>query len=134
MEVPVNVGAVAVAALAGYVVGGLWYGPLFGETWRKLSGAAEAKPTPPVIVIGLISSLIMSFVLSYALLYADAYHRTSGVTSGLLAGFFSWLGFIAPVTVGSVLYESKPWKLWLLNNGYWLLSLLVMGVILAVWK
>jgi len=31
MHIPVNYGAVAVAALAGYIIGGLWYGPLFGE-------------------------------------------------------------------------------------------------------
>lgn len=41
--------------------------------------------------------------------------------------------FIAPVTLGVVLWEGKPWKLWVLNNGYQLLSLLVMGVILAIW-
>lgn len=133
MNVPVNYGAVAVAALAGYLVGGLWYGPLFGEVWRKLSNVDELKPTPSVIAIGLVSSLVMSFVLSYALIYANTYHRASGVSSGILAGFFTWLGYIATVTVGGVIYENKPWKLWLVNNGYWLTSLLVMGAILAVW-
>jgi len=134
MTVQLNYGAVAVAALAGYLIGGLWYGPLFGEAWRKLSKVDELKPTPSVIVIGLVSTFIMSLVLSYLLVYANAFHRTSGVWSGICAGFWAWLGFVAPVTVGSVIYEGKPWRLWFLNNGYWLFSLLVMGVILAVWK
>jgi len=133
MNVPVNYGAVAVAALAGYLLGGLWYGPLFGNAWRKLSKAGEARPTPAVIVIGLAGSLIMSYMLAYALLYANAYHRTSGISSGLIAGCLTWLGFIAPVTVGSVIYENRSWSLWVLNNGYWLASLLVMGAILAAW-
>jgi len=84
-------------------------------------------------MIGLVSSFVMSFVLSFALIYANTYHRASGVSSGLLAGFLTWLGYISTVTVGSVIYENKPWKLWLVNNGYWLTSLLVMGAILAVW-
>lgn len=134
MHVPVNYGAVVVAALAGYLIGGLWYGPLFGEAWRKLSGAAEAKPTPFVIASGLVSSFVMSFVLSHALTYANAYLKTSGVSSGIIIGFSTWLGYVATVTLGSVIYENKSWKLWLLNNGYWLTSLLAMGVILAVWN
>lgn len=134
MDVPINYGAVVAAALAGYLIGGLWYGPLFGEAWRKLSGIAEAKPTPFVIVTGVAGSLVMSFVLSHGLVYANAYLGTSGAPSGLLWGFVAWLGYVSTVTVGSVLYENKPWKLWLLNNGYWLTTLLVMGVILAVWK
>lgn len=51
-----------------------------------------------------------------------------------MVGFWNWLGFVAPVTLGGVLWEGKPWKLWGLNNGYQLLSLLVMGVILALWR
>jgi hypothetical protein len=31
------------------------------------------------------------------------------------------------------LYERKPWGLWLLDNGFWLLALLVMAVILSAW-
>jgi len=134
MNMGVNYGAVVVAALAGYILGGLWYGPLFGKTWRGLAKADEAKPTPSVIVIGLAGSLLMSYMLAHALLYANAYHRASGITTGFVAGGLTWLGFIAPVTVGSVLYEKKPWTLWFLNNGYWLASLLLMGVILAAWK
>jgi hypothetical protein len=53
---------------------------------------------------------------------------------GLMGGFFGWLGFIAPVTLTNVMYEKRPWKLWLLDNSFWLISLLVMGVILSVWQ
>ena len=134
MNVPVHYGAVTVAALVSYVLGGGWYGPLFGESWRRLSGVAEAKPTPFVIMAGLISSLAMSVVLSHAIVHANAFWQMHGILSGLLVGACGWLGLVAPVTVGSVLYENKPWRLWLLNSGYWLTSLLVMGMILAVWR
>jgi hypothetical protein len=51
-----------------------------------------------------------------------------------MGGFFSWFGFIAPITLTNVIYERRPWKLWLLDNGFWLVSLLVMGTILSVWQ
>ncbi len=134
MEVHLNYGAVIVAAIANYIIGAIWYGALFGETWKKLSGISDMKPTPLNIAVGLISALVMSWVLAHALVFAGAYLKTTGVSAGLMTGFFNWLGFIATVTVGSVIYENKPWKLWFLNNGYWLISLLVMGTILAMWK
>ena len=58
-----------------------------------------------------------------------------GIVSVLgVVGFWNWLGFVAPVTLGSVLWEGKSPKLWVLNNGYYLVSLIVMGVILALWQ
>lgn len=51
--------------------------------------------------------------------------------------FFAIVGAVvakmAVVTIGSVTYETKPFKLFLWINGYLLISLLAMGAILAVW-
>jgi len=51
----------------------------------------------------------------------------------MAVGFFNWLGFVAVVTIGTVTYLRKPFQLFLIQNGYLLLSLLAMGAILAVW-
>jgi hypothetical protein len=51
-----------------------------------------------------------------------------------MAGFFNWIGFFAPVTMYGVLYEKRPWKLWFMDNAYWLISLIIMGIILACWQ
>jgi hypothetical protein len=37
------------------------------------------------------------------------------------------------VTLTAGLYEKKPFKLWLINNAYLCLSLLIMGAIVTVW-
>lgn len=49
------------------------------------------------------------------------------------AGFWAWLGFVATIMLGMTLWEGKPFRLYLLNAGYQLLNLLVMGAILAAW-
>ena len=134
MEVPIRYPAVLVAALASYLLGAIWYGPIFGNAWKKLTGIPEMKPTPSAMILGFAGSFLMSFVLAHALVFAGAYMAAGGTSAGLMCGFWNWLGFIAPVTLGVVIYEKKSWKLWLLNNSYWLISLLVMGVILSVWK
>jgi hypothetical protein len=134
MGVSINYGAVLAAAAANYIIGAIWYGAIFGKPWKALSGVPEMRPTAANTVIGFMGALALSFVLAHALVFASAYMGTAGVKSGLMAGFFNWFGFIAPVTLGTVLYEKKSWKLWILNNAYWLVSLLAMGTILAVWN
>lgn len=138
---PINYLAVVIAAVASMVLGFLWYGPLFGKQWAKLMGWSEKDMATmkakggmgKLYFIQALGSLIMSYVLAHALIFAGKYTNTSGISAGLMVGFFNWLGFIAPVTLGSVLWEGKSWKLWFLNNAYYLVTLSVMGVILSYW-
>ena len=139
--IPVNYLAVVAAAVASMILGYIWYGPLFGKQWMALSGktmsemdAAKTKGVGKNYAFMFIGSLVMSYTLSHALIFASTYLNTSGVSAGLTAGFWNWFGFIAPVSLGVVLWDGKPWKLFLLNAGYYLATLLAMGVILAVWK
>jgi hypothetical protein len=134
MEVHVNFLAVFVAALANYVIATVWYAVLFGGVWKKLTGISNMKPMPMNTVLVFIGSLILSYVLLHSIVFGNTYTQMSGAAGGLMGGFFNWLGFIAPVTLTNVIYEKRSWKLWLLDNAFWLVSLLVMGVILSVWQ
>ena len=76
--------------------------------------------------LGLVSALVMAWVLSRFVVAGT-------FMSGATVGFWIWLGFIATVTLGGVLWEGKPWNLYLLNAAYWLVALLLTGGILAMW-
>ena len=138
--VPVNYLAVLGAAVLSMTLGYLWYGPLFGKQWMKLMGWTKEgmkgmKNSEMSKMYGLqfVGSLVMAFVLAHALIFASSYLHVSGVSAGLQTGFWNWLGFVAPVTMVGVLWEGKSWKLWFLNNSYYLVSLCAMGVLLALW-
>jgi len=146
MEVPVNYLAVSASGVAAMILGSVWYGPLFGKQWMAMMGltpektaAMKADPAAKKKMMrsyGLmfLGALVMAYVLSHALAFAQAYIGSKGAMAGVSVGFWNWLGFIVPVTMGSVLWESRPWKLWALNAGYYLVQLVMMGVILALWK
>lgn len=141
VEVPINYGAMILAAVLNMALGFVWYGPLFGKTWMGLMGittdAINAQKAKEGMwkgyLLTFVGSLVTAYVLAHVLVFASYYTQTWGIQAGLMAGFWSWLGFIAPVTLGSVLWEGKPWKLWFLNNGYQLISLLLMSTVLALW-
>ncbi len=141
--VDVNYLAVLACGVAAIVIGFLWYGPLFGKQWMKLAGIDKATPEqmaegkkkmPMMAAIQFVGALIMAYGLAHSLIFASAYLNTSGVSAGLMAGFWSWLSFVAPVTVGMVLWEGRKWTYWFIVSGNWLVTLLVMGVILALWQ
>lgn len=140
-QVPINELAVLAAAVVSMIIGFLWYGPLFGKQWMALSGiskeqmdASKMKGMHQMYALTFIGTLLTSYVLAHAIFFASTYLEIEGLSAGLQGGFWNWLGFIAPVTLGMVLWENKPWKLWILNNGYYLVNFLIMGVILVLWK
>jgi Protein of unknown function (DUF1761) len=130
---PINYLALVVAAIARFLFGWLWYSPLlFGKSWMSLTNCdpEEMKRRMPVLAsLDLISNFVMAFVLVHAVHYAAA--RNAG--QGAAVGFFNWLGFIATITMMLTLYEKRPAKLFWINNGFQLISLLIMGAIVAVW-
>ncbi len=116
------------------VIGFLWYSKmLFGNTWMKLSGISEAQikkansNMPMLYGTMFIASLVMAYVLAHFANYAGALTLMDGAT----AGFWAWLGFVATTMLTTVLYDGKPIKLYLINSGYQLVTLLVMGMILV---
>lgn len=72
MSLDINWLAVLVAAVVTFVLGGLWYGPLFGKVWRTAEGQTEPQPghqKHPAFVYGLsfVLMLIAAAVLAVAL-------------------------------------------------------------------
>jgi hypothetical protein len=133
MEVHVNYLAVLVAAVANYIIATIWYGFIFSKAWMKLTGITEMKPSALNVILVFVGSLVLSYVLYHSITFAEAYLKMGGVKGGIMGGFFNWIGFIAPITLSTKLYEKKPWGLWLLDNGFWLISLIIMSVIISVW-
>jgi hypothetical protein len=137
--VDINYMAVAAAAAVSMIVGFLWYGPILGARWKAYMGFTDdsmktMKLSPmQAMAGGALTSLLMAYVLAHSLVFASAFTGASGISAGLMAGFWNWLGFIVPVVAGVFLWDGKPFGLFVLNAAYYLVSLLLMGIILALW-
>jgi hypothetical protein len=140
MEININYWAVIVAAVASMAVGFVWYGMLFRKQWMELMGYTVESmgqmrmSANKAYILQFIASLVMAYVLAHSLIFASAYTGTTGAAAGMTVGFWSWLGFVAPITLGIVLWENKPWKLWVINASHYLVVLMIMGIILALWQ
>ena len=135
-QVNVNYLAVLVAAIASMVIGFLWYGPLFGKQYmalmnfdKKKMQEAKKKGMGKQYTLTFLTSLITGYVLAYFVNYAQA----STIADGVVLGSWLWIGFFATTQLGVVLWEGKPVKLYLIKTLDSLVTLAVMGAILAVW-
>ena len=134
--VAINYLAVLVSAIVGYGVGMLWYSVLFGKPWAELMGFDKKKMEEMkkagmarTYAGGFVATLVMSYVLAHIVKFAQA----ATITDAVMAGFWTWLGFIATVMLGTVLWEGKPVKLYLINVFHYLVVLVAMASILTLW-
>lgn len=133
----INILAVIVAAIASMALGFLWYSEaVFGSAWRLLTdltaediGNKDTAGMMKNYILSTLGSFVMAIVLALAINYVEP----GSILTGIEVGFWAWLGFVAPVQMTSVLFGKKPWKLYFLETGYFLVSLLVMGAIIGVW-
>jgi hypothetical protein len=127
----INWWSVIVAALSTFLLGGLWYGPLFGKTWMKSFNFSiedlKNRNTTRTFGLSFILALIAAFILDMFI------GHQADLLTGLLAGFFAGLGWVVTFTGIQYLFEMKTLKIFMVNAGYSLVSLTIMGAILGVW-
>ena len=135
-QVSVNYLAVLAAAIASMVIGSIWYGPLFGKMWMKMMNfdnkkmqEMKKKGMGKAYALTFVTSLIMGYVLAHFVGYVQA----TTIVDGIVLGFWLWIGFFATTQLGVVLWEGKPVKLYMIKTLNELVTLAVMGAILAVW-
>lgn len=127
---------VLLAALAAFLIGALWYSPLlFANAWVRAQGftperlaAMQATAWRAYVGSG-VAFLVMGSVLRLFL----AHSRADSAGDGAAWAFHAWLGFALPIGVMSYLYTDKPLALLLIDTGYQLVYLTVMGAILGAW-
>ena len=123
--------SVIVAAVSSFLVGGIWYGPLFGQAWMRALGLSEEelgkRNMPMVFGVALLLALFASFNLEM-FIGAEA-----DLAFGTAAGFFAGIGWVATFLGILYLFEMQSLKAYFINAGYCVFALTIMGAILGAW-
>lgn len=134
MMAQINVWAVLVAGLASFIIGWLWYGPLFGKLWMELHGFTPEKlreggglPMPFIMIVNYVATALAA--LSIAMFIGAEATMSFGIFAGLMIAIF-WIG---TSRLNDVLYERQPFKLYLINLGYNVVIYVIMGAVLGAW-
>lgn len=128
-----NIWAVLVAALSTFLIGGFWYSPAaFGKVWMRENGFTEEslKKSNMIKIFGLSFVLALIAAVNLAMFMGPEDKIEMGALWGFLAGF----GWVATFVGTHYLFERKSFTLFLINAGYSIVALTVMGVIITAWK
>ena len=125
--------AVLVAAIAGFLVGMVWYG-ILGERWMAALGKSkdellpDGKPPIATMATSFVSELVMAWMLAGVIGHIDAVT----VSGGIITAFFVWLGFIATTQLVNHRYGRYPLSLTVIDAGHWLAVLVAMGIVIGL--
>jgi hypothetical protein len=126
-----------VAVVATFALGALWYSPLvFGNMWVRAHGYSPErlermkKGAPRAYGVSFVAFLVLAHVLAYLALRVGV----GSALGGAKLGFLVWVGFAATIGLTSWVYSDKPFRTYLIDAGYQLLYLLVMGAIIGAWR
>jgi len=122
--------AILVAAFVTFLLGGLWYGPLFGKPWMRASGVTEerARQGNMPLIFGL--SFVLQLLAAFSL---DMFIGEAGTGFGVFAGAMTGIFFVATAFGVVYLFEQRPFAHWAVNAGYHVVSFTIMGAILGAW-
>lgn len=119
--------ATVVGALAGFALGGVWYGPLFGKAWMAEHGFNEAdlvKDFNPAKAYGLMLVLALLAAWVFGAFLGPDVTPAFGASAGAAAGLFWVSGSIAT----NYVFERSSMRLWLINGGYHTIRFTLIGL------
>jgi hypothetical protein len=157
----INFLALLAAAVSTLVVGFVWYHPkVFGTIWMKEADLTEdkMKGSNMALIFGMavfyafFIALTLQFLVihqwgavgmvggdpalakpSYANFMTDYGTAFRTFKHGLLHGFIAGLFLALPIIGTNALFEKRSWKYTLINSGFWIVCLMLMGGIICAW-
>jgi hypothetical protein len=134
--------AVLVAGIVIFMLGGLWYSPvLFAKKWIALQNKTEeqmrAEAASANMPLMYASAFLTGLIIAWAMAMVFAHIANDmemNAAHGALLGSILWLGFAASTSYATALFSGKPRQLWLIDSAYNLVSFVLAGIILAVWR
>lgn len=123
--------AVLIATVAYFAIGFLWYTVLFGKAWIRLMGKTREElgspgPRYAVTVAAELVSAVVLGVLIGMLRRAGPVGALDGALLGLLIG-----AIVATSYAIESIFAGRSPALYLVNVGYHVVALIVMGAILG---
>jgi hypothetical protein len=124
--------SVVVSALAAFAVGGLWYSPvLFSKSWKALNNFTDEHSNGANMLLIFGSTFILNVIGAFVL---DMFiGKEATLFTGLFAGLLVSLAWITTSFGINYLFTRTPFKLFLIDTGYYVTFFAIMGAIMGAW-
>ena len=124
--------AVILCVVVAVVVGFVWYSKfLFLNPWLAGIGKGPEfvqRPNPMNWVITIVAAFVEALFLDALIRFMGG----EGATAGGLAAVIVWLGFVATTSASNAAFGARGWKVWGIEVGNHLVTLILMGLVLTM--
>lgn len=122
--------AIAIAAVAAFVFGAVYYMAL-SRQWLAAVGKTpeQAKPSPALFALTFAALAVMAWVLAGTLGHLGPGQVT--LKNGVITALFLWLGFVATTILVNNAYGSRKASLTAIDGLHWLGVLVLQGAIIG---
>jgi hypothetical protein len=125
-----NPWAILLAAASSFLLGGIWYGPLFKNAWCRAAGVNPDKPPGhPLRVFGIAFAMSLVAATAFAWMLGPRPDPSFAMIMGLGVG----LGFVATSFGINYQFSNRPFVLWAIDGGYHALQFVLYGLVLGLW-
>lgn len=124
--------AIMVSTAAAFMLGGMWYGPLFGKAWMKAVGKTQEElgGSPAPFIVSFFTSFATALLLALIMNTMGA----DSVLEGLRLGLYVGLCFIAAGMASDYAFCGWGVNLFVIQAGYRVAYSVIIGGILGVWR
>ena len=127
--------AVAAAIVLNMALGALWYGPAFGKAWMGVNNLTEEMikeqgGATKGYIVAVVVSAVIAFVIALLAEAVGVENAGEGAILGAVAG----VGLVATTFGVSYVFESRTVQHWLINAGYPVVSITLIGTLVGVWQ
>lgn len=124
----VNMFAVAMASIAFFALGALWYGVLFGKAWQRETGITEP---PHGAQVGKIMVLTLAFEMLVVLMLEHTIARTGASDRAIMMIAIGFgLSIMTPAIGINYLHQRRSLTLFLIDAGHFVIGMVLAGAVL----
>lgn len=127
--------AILAAAIACFLLEAVWYS-FFIVPWMSGIDRSQQWLTSHGANVGIRFAVAIAAEFAMGVAISCVLQLTGPQTAwrGAKTGAMLWLGFNVTVWATEYIFEVRPWSLFAINAGYWLLGMMLMGAIIGAWK
>lgn len=135
---PINIWAVILAAIAAFVLGFLFHGPISGKLWMKLAnvhptGDEKFSDMTGQMLWNLVANFFTALGLAIVYIFAasSSYLYGPGILTGIISGLIVWGGFLVTSSSIEVIWMKRSVKLWFFEITCSFIVMATMGAIIG---
>ncbi|MBP6005353.1 DUF1761 domain-containing protein [Candidatus Saccharibacteria bacterium] len=133
MDVEINYLAVLLASIVQFVIGAIWYMPIFGNLWGKIHGFEKLEKTvQKEMQNNMMPMLVVQFVLNFILATVLAHFIDQVDQSWYKIAIWVWSGFVVTTQASSVIFGATP-KKWQLKKVLVMAGASLVEILAAAW-